>query len=75
MARYSKKKIAAAKALMADGVGPKLLARISDIPFHTLRNWDAEKNNATVQPTPGTLDKLKRLWSEITGEAKPDLIA
>lgn len=71
MARYSKEKIAAAKSLMEAGVGPKLLARISDIPFHTLRNWDAEKSNSTVPATPGAVERLKALWADISKETKP----
>lgn len=61
MARYSKAKIAAAKALMAEGVGPKLLSRLSDIPFHTLKEWDSQKRQAKVEPDPSIVSLMKNL--------------
>lgn len=61
MARYTKATIAAAKALMDAGVGPKLLSRLSDIPFETLREWDKGKRQANVEADPHTLHRLKNL--------------
>ena len=61
---YSIDKIARAKALMREGIGPKLLARLSDIPYHTLRDWDAEQRHANVAPEPGFFEKLRAFISE-----------
>ncbi len=68
---YSTDKIARAKALMREGIGPKLLARLSDIPYHTLRDWDAEQRHAQVPPDPGFFEKLKAFISEEKGIAAP----
>jgi hypothetical protein len=61
MARYSKATIAAAKALMEARVGPKLLSRLSGIPFHTLKEWDAGTRQAHVDPDPSTIERFKNL--------------
>lgn len=58
---YPADKIARAKALMIFGVGPKLLSRISDIPYHTLRDWDDEQRNAHIEPDSEVIDQLKAL--------------
>jgi hypothetical protein len=64
MARYSKAKIAAAKALLVEGFGPKLLARLSDIPFHTLRDWALERAHADIEPDQAVIQQLRALLTK-----------
>lgn len=56
---YTPDLIARVKGLMDAGIGPKLLSRISDIPYHTLREWDQELRRAEVKPDPQALDTLR----------------
>ena len=58
---YPPEIIAKAKALRKFGVGPKLLSRISDIPFPTLRAWDGEARRASVAPDEQAVEQLKAL--------------
>ena len=58
---YSRELIATAKALMVFGIGPKLLSRVSDIPYHTLREWDWGQRQASVAPDESVIAQLKAL--------------
>lgn len=51
--------VARAKGLMRAGLGPRLLSRISDIPYETLKEWDQEVNRAGVAPDPEALNTLR----------------
>lgn len=51
--------VARAKGLMRAGLGPRLLSRISDIPYQTLREWDQELNRAAVPADPEALNALR----------------
>lgn len=56
---YTPELIARVKGLMDAGIGPKLLSRISDIPYHTLREWDQELRRPEIAPDPKALDTLR----------------
>lgn len=58
---YARKTIARLKAVMEAGIGPKLLSRLTDVPFHTLRDWDLGRSNATIGPDQVVVNELKAL--------------
>lgn len=51
--------VARAKGLMRAGLGPRLLSRISDIPYETLKEWDQEVNRAAIAADPEALNRLR----------------
>ena len=58
---YSPSMIARYKALMRAGIGPKLLASLSNVSFHTLKDWDDEQRQAHIEPDEQAVEELKAL--------------
>lgn len=57
--KYPPELVSRAKGLMLAGIGPRLLSRISDIPYHTLREWEQELNRANIPADPTSREMLR----------------